>query len=302
MSTTSRLNIRRAESAVRESKTLDFKRSFDPGNKAEWPELIKDFVALANSGGGLIVIGALNDGTPTQIDVAAVLNLDSATIADKLESYTGVHFGDFDIAEATRDGHTLAVIAVGAITDAPIAFTAPGTYIPPGEAKQKTAFSKGTATTADLRAFIDRRVEAVRKQWLARVRQVVEAPPGAELAVIRTRATDAVGSPTEIRLTDDPGAPVYGRLDPNQTHPFRQTELVAEMNKRLPAGGHINAYDVQCVRGAHKIAAKTHPDYAYQPTYGSQQYSSAFANWMFEQYQRDQAFFLKARERYAGRA
>jgi len=51
-----------AVSAKRESKAVDFKRSFDPASVAEWCELIKDIVAMANSGGGTILIGVNNDG------------------------------------------------------------------------------------------------------------------------------------------------------------------------------------------------------------------------------------------------
>jgi hypothetical protein len=35
-----------------ESTTLDFKSSFDPDSKQDWCELIKDMLAMSNSGGG----------------------------------------------------------------------------------------------------------------------------------------------------------------------------------------------------------------------------------------------------------
>jgi hypothetical protein len=40
-----------------ESATVDFKESLDPGSKQDWCELIKDIVAMTNSGDGCIVIG-----------------------------------------------------------------------------------------------------------------------------------------------------------------------------------------------------------------------------------------------------
>ncbi len=43
--------------AKRESKYLDFKSSFNPDSAGEWCELIKDIVAMANTGGGIIIIG-----------------------------------------------------------------------------------------------------------------------------------------------------------------------------------------------------------------------------------------------------
>ena len=119
--------------------------------------------------------------------------------------------------------------------------------------------------------------------------------------MVQPSATDASGLPTEIRLTNDPRAPVYGRLDPNTTHPYRQTELIDEVNHRLPVGVSINAHDILCARRAHKITAATHPDFAYQPAYGSQQYSAAFADWLAAEYARDDTFFDAARDQYAGR-
>jgi hypothetical protein len=205
----------RAERAKRESRTIEFKERFDPHIAAEWPELVKDFVAMANSGGGLIVIGICDDGSASGAKVASTLSLDPAKITDQVESYTGTQFGDFAIHEAKRGSKQVAVIEVGAALEAPLAFMRPGTYVPEGETKkQKTAFSKGTvyvrhgaksepATTGDLRSFIERRVEQVRELWLGRVRQVVEAPEDARIAMVR--AADAGGVPTEIRLTDDPG-------------------------------------------------------------------------------------------------
>jgi hypothetical protein len=59
-------SVERAERAKRESRTLDFKEHFDPEVGAEWPELVKDLVAMANSGGGLIVVGVCNNGKPAR--------------------------------------------------------------------------------------------------------------------------------------------------------------------------------------------------------------------------------------------
>lgn len=40
--------------AKRESKHVEFKESFDPTASADWCELIKDVVAIGNSGGGYL--------------------------------------------------------------------------------------------------------------------------------------------------------------------------------------------------------------------------------------------------------
>jgi predicted HTH transcriptional regulator len=137
------------EAANGESRSLDFKERFDPKEPSEWVELIKDLVAMANTGGGVIVVGVCNNGQPSTADVQPVLDLDPAKITDKVESYTRVSFEDFEISEATHKGSRVAVIVVGPSLEAPIAFTRPGTYPDPGNPKyQKTTFSMGTSTSA----------------------------------------------------------------------------------------------------------------------------------------------------------
>lgn len=55
----------RALSVTRESKFIEFKEALDVNSARDWCEIIKDIVALANTGGGMIVLGADNRGTPT---------------------------------------------------------------------------------------------------------------------------------------------------------------------------------------------------------------------------------------------
>jgi hypothetical protein len=290
-------SVERAESAKRESKSLDFKERFDPSVKSEWPELIKDFVAMANSGGGIIVVGVRNNGEATGEDLSAVLALDPATIADKIASYTGEHFADFEVTEATRNKQRIAVIRVGAAHGAPIAFTRVGTYVTAGQEQQKVAFSKGTVyfrhgaksepgTRNDLRAFLERRLEEIRAQWLGGIRQVVESPEGSQVALVEA-IDEQAGVPTQIRLTTDPGAVVYGKLAPDQTHPFRQKELIQEVNKRLGGETKVNAHDILSVRRIAGITEDRHPEFTHQPRWGSPQYGPDFADWLVEEYKRD---------------
>ena len=137
--------------------------------------------------------------------------MDPAKITDKIESYTHVHFADFEISAVSRDGSCVAVIAVGPTTDAPIAFTREGSYPDPnGKKYPKMAFARGTvyfrhgaksepATTADLRRFIDRRVEQLRDQWKDGMRLVTEAPEGARLALVEATSADPAAIPARFR-------------------------------------------------------------------------------------------------------
>lgn len=178
--------LQKAKTAIRESKYIDFKEEFDVNSNRDWCEIIKDIAAMANSGGGAILVGIKNDGKPSGFDVTPLLQLDSAKISDKLYRYTGENVSDVDIIEARRNRHKIAVLYVPG--GQPLVFTQPGTY-DIGSGKQKTAFGKGTVyfrhgaksepgNTNDIKKVIERELESVRKSWLSKVRKVMQAPKG----------------------------------------------------------------------------------------------------------------------------
>src|SRR5688572_19565184 len=127
----------RALSARRESRRVEFKSSLDDRSDQAWCEVIRDLVAMANSGGGVILFGLDSKGQPS----GAVTALDPAQIGDKLRQYADSHFSNFEIAEVTSDSAPLIALVVGeAVT--PIVFTKPGSYSTP-DGKQKIAFNPG---------------------------------------------------------------------------------------------------------------------------------------------------------------
>lgn len=290
----------------RESKYVDFKSSFDPSSSGEWCELLKDIVAMANSGGGVIVVGLDNKGEPSGGDVTDVLNLDHATIVDKIRKYTGQGFGDVEIHEAEKKGQTVAIIEVSAV-EIPMIFQNVGTY-QVGPKKQRTAFSRGSiyfrhgaksepGTSDDLRDVVERNLETIRKEWLEGVRKVVKAPPGSTVTVFKgdvreSRSPDAA----PIRLVDDPDAPGYRLIDHDTTYPYRQKEVIEAVNGMLPAGVDINTYDILAVRRVHGIDEDQR--FSHHPKFGRPQYSEAFVTWLVENHKKDPNFFVKARETY----
>ena len=263
---------------------------------------------MANSGGGAVVFGVQNDGQPAKrtADLEAVLELDPAKITDQLASYTGQHFSDFEVVAIKRGRSRAAVIEVGPAS-MPLVFAKPGNYPNPKRPdRELTAFSQGTiyfrhgaksepATAGDISSFIEARLDTIREKWLGGIRRVITAPPGAEMRQIEFVASDAEGKPTEIRLTGDPSALVFGKLDPDKIHPYRQKELVDEVNRRLPRNQSINKYDIECVRAVHHVTPVQKPNFAHQPKYGSMQFSDAFADWLAT---KGPDFFDHARERY----
>ncbi|MBN1231960.1 MAG: putative DNA binding domain-containing protein [Candidatus Coatesbacteria bacterium] len=168
-----------AVEVTHESAEVDFKRKFDVFSKEDWCEILKDFAAMANSGGGIIIIGLEDDCSFSGYNVEELVKYDPAKITDKIAKYTGRQFADFEIEQFNRDGYNLAIMI---IYDAlvPLIFTKPGVY--QVDRKYKTAFKEGTiyfrhgaksepGDSDDLRSAIEREVERQRKIWLGNVRE-----------------------------------------------------------------------------------------------------------------------------------
>ena len=141
------------------------------------------------------------------------------------------------------------------------------------------------------------RPPALRALWLANIRRVMHAPGHAEIAVVETAERDEEGRPTLIRLTTDPHAPLYGQVDPDRSHPYRQKEVIREVNARLD-GAVVNAFDVLSVRRVHAISEETRPEFVHVPKFGSPQYSDAFVDWLIGEHERDPEFFTRAKAKY----
>jgi len=274
----------------------------------DWCELVKDIVAMANSGGGALVIGIRDDGKPSGADCTALLAFDPAKVVDKIASYTGEQFADFEVRAAKRDGHPVAVIAVQGVFP-PLVFVKAGAYeatMPDGKKLPKLAFHAGTVyfrhgakseptNSHDLKSAFERRLTIERKALMSNVRKVTAMPAGAEIAIVPgelAKTGDDKAMP--FRLVDDPSAPTVRALDLDKTYPFRQTEVVAEVNKRLDGGRKVSRFDIQCVRSTHGTDDK--PMYAHKPKFATRQYSDAFIDWMVAQYRKDNTFFDKARQ------
>ena len=267
--------LERAAEAKRASRRVALRRDFDPQSEDHWRDLVVDLTALANSGGGVAVVEG---------------DVDAAEISRRVSKQTGTQFSPLDVQRVSRNGTWMTAIVVDAPEDTPLLVGQQAYFRHGGKSKP--------ATAADLRTFLERRLNLVRRQWLRSIREVLVAPHGARVAVVHTDETDEHGVPTLIRLSSDPNAPLYGKLDPDRTHPYRQTEAIAEANRRLPEGVRINQYDVLSVRRVHEITEETRPEFTHVPKFGSPQYSEAFVDWLVDQYDRDTQFFERAKDRY----
>ncbi len=261
---------------------------------------------MANTGGGVILIGLENNGDPSGENVKAVLDLDHAVVVDKIRKYTGYDFSEIEIHEAKKQGHTIAIVEVAGVK-VPLVFQNAGSYEAGG--KPKSAFARGTVyfrhgaksepgTTEDIRMVIDRQLESIRSEWMDGVKKVVTAPQGSAVSVFsgevkESRSQDA----TPIRLVDDPDAPGYRLIDHDTTYPHRQVELINVINGMLPQDAKINTHDILAVRRTHNIDKD--PRYCHRPKFGSPQYSDAFAKWIVENHKQNNDFFQEARQKYS---
>jgi hypothetical protein len=195
----------------------EFKERFDPSSAGEWCELIKDIVAMANSGGGIILFGLDNAGNPVLgQSLDALSRLDPADIANKISRYTGSTQLELDVRQLQKAGVSLYAFVVQSVS-IPIVFQKPGTY-DVGAGKQKAAFSIGTVyfrhgaksepgTSDDLRAAIERQLEEIRHSWIKGVRKVVQAPAGSQIVAVRPGEESGTTSlASTVRVVNDPNA------------------------------------------------------------------------------------------------
>lgn len=249
-----------------ERDDVDFKSSFDPGSNRDWLELIKDIAVFANSGGGYILFGLNDDGTPAGSDVSGILAVDPADLENRLFKYFGQHFSGAEIIETQKLGHEICAIRISPAR-VPIVFARVGeTELPDG--KKKTTFALGTVyfrhgtksepgTTEDLRRFLERELEftrKTRKSWLDGIAKVVEAPAGSRFAVLPPEGSPKGPSGSlPMQLTNDPEAPAYYAVPLDQTHPHRQKEVVKGVNARLAGRKTINMHDIICIRRVYEV-------------------------------------------------
>jgi hypothetical protein len=286
--------LKRATEAKRSSKRVALKEDFDSGAPGDWLELVRDVAAIANSGGGVVV-------------VRSAIPLEEELLHQQLARYVEPDFEAFELHDVTRGGQAETAVVVDSVMGSPLVFASQGRYRN-RDGREHVVFAEGglyfrhgarsePPTGEDVRDFIGRQLDATRQQWLANIRQVMHAPDRAEVAIIETAERDEEGRPTLIRLTTDPHAPLYGQVDPDRSHPHRQKEVIAEVNKRLD-GRTVNAFDILSVRRIYAIGEETRPEFVHVPKFGSPQYSDAFVDWLVEQDTRDPHFFENAKAGY----
>jgi hypothetical protein len=290
----------------RESKTLDFKESVDVNSTRDWVELIKDIVAMANSGGGMILVGMNDNGSPSRKDISLLLQYDPAKIVDKIAKYTDCQFSEFGIESIERDSADVAAVIIGSV-DIPMVFTKEGGYVDSSQ-KDKTAFQKGViyfrhgaksepCSAEDLTKVIERNVEKLRKSWLGNIAQVVQAPIGEKVSIVISPLTvtqDDNPSIQKVRISNEPNV-LAVKIDRDEVFPYRLKELTKKVQSVLGSEVAITTGKLQDVRKAHRIDQR--PEFMSTAKFGSIQYSEDYASWIVKSYEQNKSFFNEAREK-----
>jgi hypothetical protein len=109
---------------------------------------------------------------------------------------------------------------------------------------------------------------------------IVKNPDRADIVI------SAGGTGTDVLL-------INVAKDFDKTHPYRQKEVIQEVNKRSSSSRKVNSHDILCIRRAHNIDGRS--DMCHKPKFGSPQYSDTFVQWIVDQHRQSPDFFDRAR-------
>lgn len=195
-----------------ENETTDLKLTFDPKDPRAMLELIKDIVALANSGGGTLEIGSSEMNTPG-VDETLLKELDSAKIMDKVNRYIapGKTLIGHRVAKL-RTGKCVVHLTVESRGKYPYVFTKDGQYTKDG--RTRNVFREGDiyvrrgsqsvrVSYSDMVRIVDEAEERGRQSFVEQLHEVaknmVRLPEGSRPIVLATSPTgDMMGAPAAM--------------------------------------------------------------------------------------------------------
>jgi hypothetical protein len=273
-------------------------RQFDQQSERDWCILIRDIAAIANSDGGDLILRMPADAPA----------LTRSDLLRRINEYSDSPFDEVELRALDSSQPAAVRITVGQALF-PIVFTKAGWYVDPEDAVTRIeAFPAGAiffwhadksvpGGTGDLREFFERLVRRVRRRWIRGIRRVLTTPIDslAQTAAARKGAKSKkalLANLQPVRITTDPDAPALQPQDVERLYPWRQKDLLSELNARLGRRA-LTTYDIQAVRRQHRLDAR--PDFVFHLPGTGRRYSPATADWFMERYARDSEFFAKAR-------
>jgi hypothetical protein len=264
---------------------------------------------MANSGGGILVLGANSDGTPSGADCNAFLECDLAVISSKVFKWTGYEFAEFETAIVRRSDGDHPALIVGE-ADVPVPFSRPGEWEKP-DGKKKTEFAEGTVyfrhgaksapgTRADFSKWIERYALGERQRLMRGMKKIVAAPPGRVVATVTTM-NPITGTGTTgmvAQLSNDPKAIKIMPRRAADFYPHRGVELREKVNNILK-GAKVNSHDIVSVNSSHRVFTD-HPEFATKPhDKTGPLYSDQYVEWLVQQIRSNPNLLSHARNRYA---
>jgi hypothetical protein len=152
------------------------------------------------------------------------------------------------------------------------------------------------ATGADLQLFCEGLLDRASRKLSKRIRRALLRTIGQVGRADRVRRSGssnatAAANLQPVRIVTDKNAPPLRPQHVDRLYPWRQKELVQELNKRLGARK-LTTYDVQAVRRQHHL--DDHPEFVFHLPGAGRRYSPALADWMLGRHAIDPEFFATA--------
>jgi hypothetical protein len=260
---------------------------FDPLDEAHWCDLIRDVVAIANSGGGKLRLGVGRHP------------ITRSQITDRIARYAEPITVHLRHTPLTADAASYIAEIDVAAPDYPVSFRRSAPRASTNRLlDQDGSFATGVfyfrhgdqtvpGTSSDLKLFFENKLAELRRRWIPEIERVISGTADSTLANHSTEASNL----QPVRIVTDPDAPALQPQDVDRLYPWRQRDLVTELNFRL-GRRMLTTYDIQAIRRQHQL--DEHPEFVFHLPGAGRRYSPAVADWIISQYAADPEFFAKA--------
>ncbi len=174
-----------------EGDHVDLKSDIDLDDAGAMMELVKDLIAIANSGGGLIRIG-MTELAADGIDGEKLTKLDGAKISDQVNRYVSpkkVHV-EHNVADI-GGGRVLIDLTISSSGKYPLVVSRLANYqrngrqisvMRPGEIYVRHGAKSELASYEDIVAMIDNAVNQRREEFLQNIQRLAWLPEGSQVA------------------------------------------------------------------------------------------------------------------------
>ena len=204
-----------------ECARFELKREFSPSSHA-WAELAKDVVAMANSGGGVILFGVDDNGTRRGLPESLLPVLDAAKVTDQLRRRAPSASVSTAYLERTYYGKLYGALVVQPLR-VPLVFDKEWGYqgtdgkpriaIQPGVLYVRAPGKSAPASQADVHEIWEQSVSLAFEKTMARIERVASLPFDSELIVTDESTPDSgyllvdKGEGRPVRIVADPDTP-----------------------------------------------------------------------------------------------